>query len=140
MASKLMDVFASKVIIKLELLEAVYVKYEKDAKDNGRTVEEELAIRLRRSVDFTADRPLYVPDAERRELEHILGGHLLKDAGQLVARVCASSKVKVADVEIEIDARLKERLKSRVFRGESIESVIKREVLLGLQRFCGMRP
>ena len=104
----------------------------------GLTLEDILKERLHRCQSHTALKPLYMNDAERAKLEQALG-HNLSSAEQAIAQVTTALMLQVGDVGVELRPQLTARLATRVFRGETWEQVIRREVIQGLEAFCGMR-
>ena len=128
----------TKVRITLELPEALVDLYEEQAMARGLTLEDILKERLHRCQSHTALKPLYMNDAERAKLESALG-HNLSSAEQAIAQVTTALMLQVGDVGVELRPQLTARLATRVFRGETWEQVIRREVIQGLEAFCGMR-
>ena len=132
--------FSSKVMVRLELPEALYEAYERHGSRSAREPEAEMLERLKRCKDHVANRPLYFNDAQRSELEHLSGGHITKSPDALIKRLANACSIEVGDVKITIDQRLAQRLSTRVFRGQTIEGNIKKVVIEALERDCGMRP
>lgn len=123
----------------IEIPEPLFAKYEDAAIKNGRTVEEEISLRLKKCVDHDAIQPLYFDDDQRKALE-LATGWSARDANAVIGRLNEVSRFTVCDFDIEIPARLRTRLQSRVFRGQTFEDVIRKEVIQGLERFAGVRP
>lgn len=133
------SLFGSKMILKIELPEALYIQYEEEGARNVRSAEEEITKRLNGCKEHTANRALYFNDKERKELENLLGRH----AGTpevLLARLRNAVKLKVGDVEITLDSHLLDRLSTRVFRGQTMEDNIEKWVIEALEKHAGMRP
>ena len=129
----------STIRVTLHLDESLVARYERQGADAGLALEELLTQRLNRCVVHSASRPLYFTDKERTELEQITGGHVLETAAAALARLRTAVSVKVGDVAVTLNERLLSRLRTRVFRNETFEGVVKREVTRGLESFCGMR-
>ena len=128
----------TKVRLTLELDEALVDLYEEQAMARGITLEDMLKERLHRCQSHLATKPLYLDDAQRAKLEEALG-HTFSSAEQAIAQVITATTLQVGDVGVEIRPQLAARLSTRVFRGETWEQVIQREVTRGLEAFCGMR-
>lgn len=129
----------TRVRIVLDLPDDLCDHYASQAESHGRTLEAEMADRLRRTKDYTAQRPLYFDDDQRAQIERATG-HLAMTEGQVLNRILRTLAVKVASIKVVIPARLQERLRSRVFRGHTFEEVVAREVIAGLERYAGLRP
>lgn len=129
----------SRTRITIEIPTSLAEHYELRAIERDRTLEEEIEERLSRCKDHIAIAPLYLNDDHRRALEHAVG-HNFSHPDQLVAMLKNAVTLKVGEVNIELEPRLQQRLKARVFRGESYEGNLKREVVKGLRRFTGMDP
>ena len=135
--SKLLDAFSTNVKFQIAIPEALYDSYRQQAEANDRTVEDEIALRLQRCREHTATKPLYFTDDERADLERAIGrsartpGHVVNGLRNLVS-------ISVGGVEVEIPTVVQQRIRSRVFRGETYQQVVEREVIRGLRVFCGM--
>lgn len=140
-AEKSRPLFGStKMVVKIELPEALYIRYEEEGARNTRSAEEEIVKRLNGCKEHTANRPLYFNDKNRRELEDLLGRHLAGDPEVLLARLRNAMKLKVGDVKITLDSHIIDRLTTRVFRGQNLEDNIKTWVVEALEKHAGMRP
>lgn len=129
----------SEVIIKLRMPEELYQAYEAQAGKGS--VEKAILDRLRRCQTYTAGRPLYFNDAERGELEHITGGWSLPNAETALTRVKQLVKVRVGEVEIELDERILQRMAHRAKAERKEFNVwVTREVTQGLMRSTGLLP
>lgn len=129
-----------KVRISVSLPENVVKLYEETAAKNGRTLEDELAERLKRCRLYTAGRPIYFNDSERNELERITGGHQLKTAQDALEHIRKAITVDVSNVKVEIDGRLMQRVLWRAkAERKTVGEFVTREVLHGIQAACGMR-
>lgn len=135
----LLDVIETKVKFQLSIPESLYDHYERQAKRNGRTAEEEMAERIKRCRAFTANKPLYMNDDERAEVER-LTGHTIRNADSFIGRLRAMFTVHVDAIEIEVPSNLRARMLSRVFRGQTYKGNLQRIVVDAIERYCGMRP
>lgn len=122
----------------LELPEAVYDAYAEQALKAGKETETLLEQRLNKCQGH-ADQGLFFNDAQAKRLFHVLG-KTVSDAEGALQRLETICLLDVGDVKIEVEPRILQRLKSRVFRGQTLEGVIRKEVLMGLKRFCGLEP
>ncbi len=130
---------SSQVVVTIRLNEALYDVYAEQAIKAGRDVGDEIAQRLIRCVDYNAQAPLYLDDAQRGELERALGHNLSKhNIPWMIARLSELLTLKVGEVEVPLPEQVQARLRTRVFRGEDYASVLKREVINGLKRFVGL--
>jgi hypothetical protein len=130
----------TKVRVGFIMNEALYDKFHEQAIAHGRaTAEEEMAERLHRCQDYTSMSPLYFSDQERSELERAMG-HNLQSAAMALAQLKNAVTLEVGEVKIELSPRLQQRIRSRVFRGHSYESVLRKEVIEALEKFAGLRP
>lgn len=118
---------------------AIYDHYAELGIGRGKSAEEMIEERLLRCKDHNSLTPLYFNDQERSELEHALG-HNCASPGVALAQLKNAVQLKVGEVLVELQPRLQQRIKSRVFRGEDYAKVVRREVVKGLEVFAGMRP
>lgn len=125
--------------VHLCISEYLYDEYSKQAIARGEEVETTMANRLSRCLNHTANSPLYFNDEQRNELERATGW-AANEPAKVIARLHEVSSITVEDIKVEIPVRLRTRLESRVFRGETFEKVMRREVLLALEKFAGTRP
>lgn len=135
----LVDAFNTRVKFKMELPESLFNAYEVQATEHGRSLEDEIEERLKLCQDYTSARPLYFTDADRVVLEKTFG-HVLAKPSQVLSRLSALLNLRVGNISIDLPERLQERLRTRVFKGSTYEQVVKREVIQGLERYCGLRP
>ena len=129
----------SSVNVRLNVSEYVFDEYSKQAIAKGEEVENTMANRLGRCLNHTANSPLYFNDEQRNELQRATGWSAT-DPAKVIARLREVSSVTLEDIKIEIPVRLRTRLESRVFKGQTFESMIRKEVLEALEKFVGIRP
>lgn len=131
------------VRVTLTLSEHAFDSYYEQGIASGRNpdtaAEEEITQRLHKCIDHTAVTPLYFNDAERAELQKELG-HPITNPAWVVRKLKELLTLKVDKIEVPLDAKLQARIRTRVFRGETYETVIKREVVQALERYVGLRP
>lgn len=123
----------------LDLDEPTYDVYAEQAmKREGATPEDLMAERLRIARDWTGN-GIHFDTAQTKRLSTAVG-HTVSDAEGALRRLETVCMLNVGDISILLEPRLLQRLKSRVFRGQTLEGVIRKEVVLGLKRFCGLEP
>lgn len=130
---------AQKVRVVLEVPQHIFALYEEQGAKFSREAEDEMVERLRRCVTYTALKPLYLDDDQRRRLEDALE-HNISSAEVAIAQILTAVSIQVGDVGVQIPSHVMRRLPSRVFKGETYESVVEREVIHALERFVGLRP
>ena len=129
----------SSVNIRLNVSEYVFDEYSKQAIAKGEDVETTMANRLGRCLTHTANSPLYFNDEQRNELQRATGWSAT-DPTKVIARLREVSSVTLEDIKVEIPVRLRTRLESRVFRGNTFESMIRKVVIESLEKHVGIRP
>lgn len=132
------------VSVRLELPEHVYDLYEGQADKLSRDIESLMTQRLTRFAE-NGDNGLFFTDAQKKRLEKIVGRGI-GDAEGALQHLESTHKIRVnmpqEPIEIELDAKLLQRLTSRLgaYRGQTMQSLITREALRGLKQFCGLEP
>jgi hypothetical protein len=127
----------ARVTTRVTLPEPLYDHYAERAVKCGRTVEEELGLRLERAKYHVADSPIYFDDAQRRELSE-LSGKLLRSPEDVINWLKPLVSLSIGHVSVPLDDRLLKRLASRQF-GHSWEEHIRHTVTEALESFVGMR-
>ena len=127
------------VRLTIELPASLVKHYEEQAQAWDRTPEFEIAERLKRCKTHVSTSPLYFTDDQRRELEQALG-HNIQSPDVALAQLKNAVTLTVDEIKVELSPRLQQRIKSRVFRGESYASVVRREIVKALEVFSGIRP
>lgn len=102
----------------------------------GRMLDEEIHERLKRCLTYTADKPLYFDDKQRRRLEDLLG-HLVQHPDIALQQLEHLVQLKVGEVDVDIDSQLLNRLSTRTF-GKTLAETIQREALRGLRAYAGL--
>jgi len=126
------------VRVTLDLPIACYDIYAERAMAQGRDVEDILAGRLERSAQWK-DGGLYFQPEEKKKLETAVG-RIVNDSSSALQRLEVMVKLKVGDIEIEVEPRLLQRLHSRVFRGQTFESMVRKQVTHALRVHAGLEP
>lgn len=122
----------------LDLDEPTYDAYAEQAMKRNLEPETVMAERLRIAKTWI-DGGIHFNAAQAKRLSTAVG-HTVSDAEGALQRLETIGQIVVDGVVIQLEPRVLQRLKSRVFRGQTLEGVIRREVLLGLKRFCGLEP
>ena len=123
--------------VTLRLPESLHAQYEQRASQQGRTVEDELLYRLRACHSHTDAQPVYLTDAQRRELSTITGT-LIASADDLMSWARAITSLKVEHVDVPLDEQLVKRLESRRF-GKTWPELMRSMVREGLETAVGLR-
>lgn len=126
------------VRIALNLPEKLHDHYAERATKFGRTVEDEILQRLSKVKDWTSTQPIYFTDADRAQLTAILG-HMVTSPADLLNQIKNIIHLKVGTVTVPLDERLMVRLGTRVMRGQTMETLLIKEVTEALERFTGLR-
>lgn len=127
------------VRLTIELPETLVNHYHEQGEAWGRTAEHEMATRLHRCKTHVSTSPLYFTDDERRELESALG-HNCSNPGVALQQLKHAVTLQVGEIKIELPPNVQQRLRSRVFRGQTFEAVVTKQVIEGLKKFCGLLP
>lgn len=130
---------AVKTLVKIEMSEELFRKYEEQAGGGLLPVEQIMETRLRHCVDHTSVRGLCFNDQSRRNLEQITG-HLLKSPEDAVASLKQMTTLKVGGVSIKLSQDILRRAESRAasFR-MPLEEWLQREITIGLETAVGLR-
>lgn len=126
------------VRVTVELPEAIYDQYAEVAIKGNREVEDIMQQRLVRCKDISGS-GIYFNETEKKRLGNVLG-HTVADAEGALQRLETSTVIDVSGFQFELDPRLIQRLKTRVYRGEIYQDVMYREIVRGLMTFAGMSP
>jgi len=126
------------VTCRVDLPDGLYEAYAEDAEKRGRQVEDILAERLTRCRGITGS-GIYFNEEQKKRLSNVIG-HTVADAEGALQRLETSTVVDVSGFAFDLDPRLIQRLKTRVYRGETYEDVMHREIVRGLMTFAGMSP
>ena len=126
------------VRLTIALPEALHDAYAERAAKYGRTVEDEVMLRLVKCRDYVSTQPIYITDADRAALTNALG-HLITNPQELLNHLKNIVKLRVGEVVVPLDERLIVRLGTRVMRGQTMATMLVKEVTEALERFTGMR-
>ena len=129
----------AKVIIKIEVPRDVYDNYDRQSQQSGKTVEELMQDRLDRCKWHTGTQGLYFDDHWKHELEAVLAKSFSRPK-EVIDYLTRTKELRFngGPIRIMLNDSLMKRLQTRKF-GLPFEKVVEREVLRGLEEFCGMR-
>lgn len=128
----------SSVTIKnLRLPESLYDQLAERAAKQGRSVEDEIFVRLRDCREHTAQQPIYLNDAQRAELSTLVG-KLIRTPEELLKSVHEMAGLKVAGIEISLGEQLIKRLETRRF-GKTLSELLKGLIPAKLEEEVGLR-
>lgn len=127
---------ANYVAVRLNVRPEVLEQYEAQAAALGKFVEDILEERLATCVAYTADKPLYVTDEQRRAIEVLLEKNI-HTPEQLVEIVRKLVTLNVAGVDIPISDYVMQRLETRTF-GNSFEDTVREVVLQGIHGYTNV--
>lgn len=123
--------------VSLRLPEGLYDAYAERAAKFGRTVEEEMTLRLRDCREHTASQPIYLNDDDRNALTQI-AGTMIKNPTDVIAWAKLVSSIDVGGVEVELSAQLIKRLETRRFQ-QPMAQFLARTITEQLETYVGMR-
>jgi hypothetical protein len=126
------------VTCRVDLPEHIYDAYANLARTSNREVEDLLQQQLTRCRDIIGS-GIYFNESQKKRLSNLIG-HTVADAEGALQRLETSTVVDVSGFSFELDPRLIQRLKTRVFRGEIYSDVMYREIVRALMTFAGMSP
>lgn len=126
------------IMLRIELSEHVYDTYMKESVTRNKDVEDVIAERLARCQSISGS-GIYFNEDQKRRLGNLLG-HTVSEAEGALQRLETSTVVDVSGFRFELDPRLIQRLKTRVYRSEQYQDVMHREIVRGLMTFAGMSP
>lgn len=129
----------TKIKFQLTLPEELHDQFAARADKNGRKVEAEIIEHLRRTAEYTSTQPIYFNDEQRARLQKAVG-HLIAGPEDLLSKLGNMISLNVGDISVPLSDRIQVRLKSRVFRGQTLQQVVTKEVTEALERFTGLRP
>jgi len=126
------------VTCRVDLPEHIYDAYAQLASRSNIQVEDLMTQQLARCRDIVGS-GIYFNESQKKRLSNIVG-HTVADAEGALQRLETSTVVDVSGFSFELDPRLVQRLKTRVFRGEEYSDVMYREIVRALMAFAGMNP
>lgn len=118
--------------VKLNIPEDILKQYE----ERG-ILEKVLSNQLAACVAFTADKPIYINDTQRKRLERLFGRNF-KDADELVHQMEKYVTARIGEVDVKLSPALLIRLKTRCF-GKPFEQFLAERATIGLEEYAGMR-
>lgn len=131
----------NEVTLRVSVPQPILDQYEEQAAQLGVPVEDILSVRLQNCVTLNDNRPIYFTDAQRRELDSLVGKNL-RDADELIKWVRKALSVRVSDGQrthiFELKPNLVQRLKTRCF-GKPFPTFLRDTITVELERFAGLR-
>lgn len=118
--------------IKLDIPEEVLKKYELRG-----SLEKVLSQTLTDCVDFTAQKPIYVNDTQRKRLDRLFGRNF-KSADELIQLMERYVTARIGEVNVQLSPQLLVRLKTRCF-GKPFEQFLAERAVEGLEQYAAMR-
>lgn len=125
------------VQLRISLPAEIVDLYQDQADRTGLEIEQVVAARLLACVDHTSGKPLYFSDADRQELEQLLGRNVLHTKDALL-QIRNAMCVRVNKVIISLKTNLLAKLKSRCI-GMPFEDFLAQRVVQALEQYVGMR-
>ena len=123
--------------LRVYLSSDVVGRYLEQAEKAGVDVEQLLSDRLAACVTHTAAKPIYFNDAERQELEKMLGKNIVTTK-DLLAQIRNAISVRIGTQKITLKPGLLSRLKTRCL-GMRWEEFLEKIITEDLERYAGMR-
>lgn len=127
----------SKVILRVPLSADLYEHYTDEAKEYGLDIEELLSSRLAACREHRASKPLYLDDAQRRELERVLGRNVLHTDDALI-QIRNAFAVRIQKLQIQLKPNLLAKLRSRAIR-VPWEKFLEERIIHALETYVGLR-
>lgn len=118
--------------VKLDIPDETLKKYELRG-----PLDKVLSETLTACVNFTASKPIYVNDTQRKRLDRLFGKNF-KDADELIHMMERYVTARIGDVDIQLPPQLLTRLKTRCF-GKPFEQFLAERTVEGLELYAGMR-
>ena len=118
--------------IKLDIPDEVLKKYEVRG-----SMEKVMSKTLTDCVDFTAVKPIYINDTQRKRLDRLFGKNF-KDADEIIHIMERYVTARIGEVEVQLPPQLLVRLKTRCF-GKPFEQFLAERAIEGLESYAGMR-
>lgn len=128
---------ATPTTLRITLPAGVLAEYETQAAALNVAVEDLISVRLLACADHTSAKPLYFSDAQRQQLESILGKNL-KSTGDALDQIRSAMSVRLEKVVISLKMNLLHKLKSRCL-GMPWEKFLEETIVQQLERYVGIR-
>lgn len=120
------------ISIKLNIPEETLKKYESRG-----SLEKVMSETLTTCVDYTAQKPIYVNDTQRKRLDRLFGKNF-KDADEIIQMMERYVTARIGEVNVQLSPQLLTRLKTRCF-GKPFEQFLAERAVQGLEEFAAMR-
>lgn len=112
-AARTASATAPSIRVPIELPQSLYDDYTADAVGHHKTAEESMVARLKSCRSHTAQRGLYLNDAEREEAEQLLGGALFQSSTDLVRALKTAYTVHIGGADVRLPPDLYTFFKDR---------------------------
>lgn len=126
------------ILLRVELPEEIATKYEAQAKASSLTLEQIAAYRLIRSVDHNDQKPFYLNDAQRQQLEQIVGKNL-RTVDELIGIVRRALSLRINSQLVTLSVNLRERLESRNFSKRPFGEWLASMIVEWAEQYVGLR-
>jgi len=134
-----METIAIRQVMRLELSQELFQRYEIQANAAGKTVEDYLSDRLEKTIDYNSVHGIYLQDGDRLEMMNFLKRNF-STASQLMEIMRNAVTLKLEGAQAILDQTLLKRAQARAdVERVSLEDWLVREAIAGLERTCGMR-
>jgi len=123
--------------IAIPLPDNLYEAYERMAVETRMDIEDLLAKRLAAATTHDAAKPIYFNDAERQQLEQMLGKNV-SSARDVLSLVRNCVAVRINGLKITLKPSLLSRLKTRCL-GMQWDKFLEKIIVEDLERYVGVR-
>jgi hypothetical protein len=118
--------------IKLEIPDEALKIYEARG-----PLDKTLAKTLATCVNYTAEKPIYFNDTQRKRLDRLFGRNF-KSAEEVIQIMERYITARIGEVDVQLSPQILTRLKTRCF-GKPFEQFLAERVVQGLEEFVAMR-
>lgn len=129
------------VITRLVLPLEVIAAYSLRAERANKTVEETLAEQLTKTVNYTAEKPIYFDDAQRVKLEQLLGKNY-SEPESFVRHIESSASFMLNEGEeviVSLTPNIWQRLRNRLIKGKTFPEFVREVTVQALEQYVGLR-
>lgn len=129
---------ATTSVYRVSIPDGVAEIYEKQAAAAGVAPEDLLAQRLEHSVHHTAQKPLYLSDEQRGDIDNLIGRNIQRPK-ELVEAIRHLAQIRVENSRIQLSPEVIRRLRARNLSGQPFEHWLAAQVLEWAERYVEMR-
>lgn len=130
----------STLFLSVDLDPKTVAHYKEHAARSNEDIATYIGKKLKNTVNYNANKALYINDAQRSKLEKLFGKNF-NSADDLVMSLESVLTIDILiekRVEILLKPNLIQRLRTRCLRG-SFESFLQKEIVIKLEEFVGLR-